>query len=439
MKYPLHSFRFLFFTIILFSCCFSLCAQEKKGSPFVTELNKILRPFTFGSQEDASLMVPKNTLAEMSIIALGESTHGTKEFNLYRSDIIKDQILHNNVKTIAMETDYCYSLVLNDYLISDKKDTLYKYLDKTGLSGIYKTQEVYNMLKWIKEYNSSKETKDRVRVLGIDMQDPYIITKSILDGFTKLKNIDSNTYKQLKTYNKQSISDGYKMSKTQKETFKNLVNTLTNLVKKEVKDTLNMLQLVRLFDQTLDLRGSAGMFTSYYRNLDVIRDRSMSENVLWLFNNSPSNGKLVLWAHNGHIAHTKLEGVNTMGYYLKNKLKDKYYAIGAAFDEGSVRIFDFENTRKYIPFFYPSSDREDAIEYVLKNCIEENFFLDIREMSTNDKLIPFLKKYRYTRVIGSTYQDNTSKDYFKYPLDECYEGLIFFKKANAAENITKKY
>lgn len=438
MKKLLHSFRFLCCFIILLSFSLNICAQEPDDGPVVSELNQILKPFTLSNREDTTAIVPKNLLAKMSIIALGEATHGTKEFNLYRSEIIRDQIVHNNVKTVAMETDYCYSLVLNDYLMSDKKDSLYKFMYKTGLYGIYMTQEVYNMLKWIKGYNLTQDRKNRVRVLGIDMQQPYIITKSILESFTNLKNIDSNAYNQLKTYNKQSTSNGYKMSKTQKETYKALANTLMSHARQEGKDTLNIFQFIRLFDQSLDLMGSAGMFTNYYRNLDVVRDRYMAENVLWLLHNNPSNGKLILWAHNGHIAHAKLEGSTRMGYYLKNYLKDKYYAIGSGFDEGYVRIFDFKNTRKYTSFSYGSSVKLNSIEYVLKKCREQSFFLDVREMAMDEKLRPFLKKNKYTRVIGAVYMDDQNKDYREYPLDDCYDGFVFFKKTSAAEDITNK-
>jgi len=436
MKSPSYLLKFFGFYCLAFCFCLKSYSQNTV-SVFVTELNKNLLPFDLNKEGKGSFIIPQGNLREKSIIALGEATHGTKEFNLYRAEVIKDQILHNQVKVIALETDYCFSLVLNNYLVSDKSDSLYKFINNTGLYGIYMTQEIYNMLKWIKTYNLSQSAKDRVQVLGIDMQDPYVITKSILDGLPDLKNIDSTAYSQLKGYNKRAGGDVYQMSKADKENYKNLAGILAAVVKKESKDTLNMLQLVRLFDQTLDLRGSAGMFSNYYRNLDNIRDKYMAENVLWLYKNMPE-GKMVLWAHNGHIAHTKLEGSYRLGYYLKNQLGDKYYAVGSAFNEGSVRMFDFKNTRKYIPFHYDSSQKENSVEYVLKSCDKESFFLDLNHIAANVKLKPFLKQHTYIRTIGADYRDNPDKDFRKYPLLECYDGFVFFKKATAAEDITIK-
>lgn len=99
-----------------------LCkAQNAEIDNYVKELNNIVkgfRPDDFDIKN--TFLIDNKLLSNKLIIAMGESTHGTKEFNLYRSKLIKELILYSNLKTALIESDYCASLALNDFLLSDK-------------------------------------------------------------------------------------------------------------------------------------------------------------------------------------------------------------------------------------------------------------------------------------------------------------------------------
>src|SRR5262249_1106720 len=62
-------------------------------------------------------------------------------------------------------------------------------------------------------------------------------------------------------------------------------------------------QFVRILQQNLeDIGGTAG------------RDKSMAENIGWILDHEAPGSKMVVWAHNGHVA--KGPGSTSMGSYL---------------------------------------------------------------------------------------------------------------------------
>ncbi len=433
MKYIFY-YTFIFLKIILLLFPAKLSAQNI--NEFAKELDKYIYPITIRPDLDSiKNSLPENLFQDKSIIALGESTHGTKEFNLFRSQLIKEEILKKNVKIITLETDFCSSILLNNYLLSDKIDTLKNF---SHIYGIYQTQEIYDLLLWIKSYNLKQPRNNRVNVLGIDMQDPYTISEKIISNFPQLQSIDIVSFKKLEKLKQLFFAQDAKLNKLEIADYKQLSLTLESNIKssKQIKDTILLSHYVNLLKQTLTLRDYPGFFKKADKSYSDLRDKFMAENVMWLYRQYAHNDKLILWAHNGHISHAKLEGVYRMGYYLKETIGSKYYAMGYLFDEGSVRIYDFITAKKYKNFFYPSSTKNKSAEYVLKKSNSDSYFLAI-DKNNSPLLESFFRKYRYTRVIGATYQKNPNKDYYENPIGECFDGFIFFKKASAAENITK--
>jgi erythromycin esterase len=65
-------------------------------------------------------------------------------------------------------------------------------------------------------------------------------------------------------------------------------------------------------------------------------DESMADNVKWIADHN-QDAKLVLWAHNGHVAYTSYSGINSKGGYLQKIFGHKLVNIRFAFNEGSFQ------------------------------------------------------------------------------------------------------
>ncbi|MDN3586982.1 erythromycin esterase family protein [Pedobacter aquatilis] len=433
------TFQIFILSFTLFSSSLTTRGQVKVDS-YVSELNSIIKPIEIDAKgQIIKTGVPSSILRDKSIIGLGESTHGTKEFYQFKASIIKELISNGKLKIIAMETDYCYAKPLNTFLLSNTNDSLSKIRSNTGLYGIYQTEEVFQMLAWIKNYNMSKPKMERVQVIGVDMQDPIIISQQILEQFHELKAMDISLYNQLMAF-KESFgnTNSFKMDNAEKAKYRDMAIKIKALVTNDkIENYKELITLTRMLSQTIELRGTFGTFTNYFNGFEERRDKFMAENAMIIYNGEVKikNEQMVIWGHNGHIAHALLNGVKKMGAYLKDQLGDKYFALGGIFDEGSVRIFDFANTYKYKSFHYATSQNQNAIEYIFKKSRTPNFFISTRDVVKNDKLTSLVKDYKYSRIIGSTYRKDPKGDFFKVPFTECFDGVFFFMVANAAENV----
>ena len=58
---------------------------------------------------------------DVKVIGLGEATHGNKEFQELKLDVLKTLVRDNGVSAICFEMDYAEGLLVNEY-ISGKSD-----------------------------------------------------------------------------------------------------------------------------------------------------------------------------------------------------------------------------------------------------------------------------------------------------------------------------
>lgn len=434
----------LFLSFIFINRCMPIkISKAQVKEEVIKELNGFAKPLRISPMD-----MPHNyaqyssILNSKKLIGLGESTHGTKEFNEVRASIIIDLIKFQNLKTIAIESEACGLESLNSFLlgepIENSMDTLHSGLDSVGsfmknssLFGLYRTKEFYGLLKWVREYNVSRPKVERVSFVGIDIQNPYAIVYWILKDrglsvfFEKEDLVSLDRLKKIFWSAEQP-----KVTKQDYETFQSLIKKLRFYCEgiKDKEEQHTSRQYVRLLEQSLELLGK-NISIHIYSNQ---RDKFMAENVLWHFQKLGEKDKMALLAHNGHIAHTeKVSKVKRMGFHLRSELGDKYYALAFAFDEGSVRIFDFKGERKYKNFPYRSSDNKKSIEYIFKNMEYENFFLDLNT-TMSEALQRQLNSSNYMRVIGAEYQPNRNKDYLRQPILESFDGIIFIRNAVGA-------
>jgi len=102
------------------------------------------------------------------------------------------------------------------------------------------------------------------------------------------------------------------------------------------------------------------------------RDAFMAENVTWLHDHEGTGARIVLWAHNTHIAN--LRQPSSMGTFLRQQFKQSYLAIGTSFYQGSFTIFASGSAR----IFKAAAPGADTYNYTLGHAGIPRYILDIR-------------------------------------------------------------
>jgi len=157
-----------FFVFLLTSTFF--CYSQSKTVEWINENSY---PIKSDSLNLSDLSFLTSELKDKTVVALGEASHGTHEFYFQKGRIIKYLITKLGYRTIGFEFSESAISAVNQYLQDGTGDL------KTSMQNfaLYKTEEIYKIFEWIKEYNDSQSSENKVSLFGYDDEefryDPY--------------------------------------------------------------------------------------------------------------------------------------------------------------------------------------------------------------------------------------------------------------------------
>ena len=120
------------------------------------------------------------------IFGFGEATHHGKEFFNIKAKFFKYLVRNKNVKAFLMEESYPAESGINEWISGGKGD-IKTIADNFSLYP-WHTQEVVNLLKWMRSYNLDKPKSEQIHFYGIDIQFVEGIDKKIRE-FVKKNNV----------------------------------------------------------------------------------------------------------------------------------------------------------------------------------------------------------------------------------------------------------
>ena len=149
------------------------------------------------------------------------------------------------------------------------------------------------------------------------------------------------------------------------------------------------------------------------RTNEVSRDRSMAENIKWILDQSP-NEKIVLWAHNGHVAAGGFtaSGFEPMGSTLRQLYGSEMVVFGFAFNHGA---FQAMGRPIGLSTFTVAPAPPGSLDATLAAARIPAFALDWRRAPLAGRGVvvgPWINEQKKTRWIGSTYFENTPENFW---------------------------
>ena len=102
------------------------------------------------------------------IIALGEATHGNIEFQQLKLDVFKLMVEKYGVRAFALEGDYGGCEAVNRY-IHGGAGTAQEAVAAIGFH-IYRTEQMAQLIEWMRQYNATAKEGEDLRFYGFDMQ-----------------------------------------------------------------------------------------------------------------------------------------------------------------------------------------------------------------------------------------------------------------------------
>jgi erythromycin esterase len=290
------------------------------------------------SSENFSFL--NNTLKDVKIVAIGESSHGFGSMHTLKGNLVKH--LHENLgfDLLLMEAGYA-DIALS---LTHLDEATSQVLLNATLPMNLRSEQMLPLFEYlIKEKSSesplelggidTKVTGQAYRLLMfrvIARLEAKVILDSIQSGLMEL----NKTFDVLDNREKwQKHMDNYLQS-----------IAFAKTIFQENKDDIVELELAKeeeidIFLNYLEMLAAAADYEfgeTYTRGL-MLRDSIMAENVAYYKDKFP-NAKIIIWGHNGHIEKGSVEGDNIkwLGHYLKEKYGDDYYAMGMYAKKGFI-------------------------------------------------------------------------------------------------------
>jgi erythromycin esterase len=421
-------------------------------------LKSVIHPITIENTKNDSLQFDflNKKLKDVDVIGLGEATHGTKEFFELKTKMFKYLVEKQDVKLFGIEANFAACYDINKYVLTGEGNAK-EALSKNGY-WVWQSQEVLELIEWMKDYNKGKKSNQKIQFYGYDMQDGtscvvwldnYLSNNS--PGFNK--NLLPEKIEENKTSLKELDDKGLdEMQKTNLNKLKKLeefvLSQKIDLWKKDSTDYKFAKQTITVLRQKLNYFREQDFNTAY-----SYRDSSMAQNIKWI-RESNKNGKIMLWAHNGHIGKGSFsddyKSGNWMGSHLNNLYRKKYYNIGFSFSEGGFVSQSPSSTNLfYLMYSFTKSIFNDEPWPVSNNYVKPHsksyltnafsqlktpiFYIDFENISNNKNLKGFINKEYEHYEAGAVYINEKSA-LWSTNLYEYFDAIIYVNKTKPAEN-----
>ena len=327
------------------------------------------------------------------IIGLGEAAHGNAEFQEIKLDVLKTLVERYGVDCFAMEMDYGEGVIINDYINGCSGMTIDEVMDHISFP-IYRTEDIRNLIEWMKEYNRSHE--GRLSFYGFDLQNPDVDLNLIL-GFMKDNGIGEDldlggafgSYLSGDvSFRDESLNEGFAL-------LENLKSVLeTN--REAYHDLYNYERMLGCIDNVLRARELAAGYDGENGMVEggLLRDRMMARRVIEI-SSGLMDSRMMITGHNGHIGYAG-NYTKTMGSFLRDELGDSYFAIGTDYFITDCSMPDSSGRRSDHRFV-----SGDILAYQAKDL--GTYYLDFSSVGRDTEVYRYISEPIYTGSLGEGY------------------------------------
>ena len=394
----------------------------------------------------ADLYSLKRTFRDVRIIGLGEATHGTLEFFVFKHRLLEFLIKEMNVRVLAIETGYTSTAQINDYIMGKSVDGA-QALSSQGFWPL-NTSEMLIMLEWMRSYNANVPPKKRVKIVGFDIHynDPG---KQKILAFLKRVAPErlAATEALFALEIEKSLETAFfiRSEKERADLLAKLVDARAKYLELLGFLTLNEVRFTKQtsvaeFNQIRECtRVLAQLADASAQPLEVadgpLRDYYMAENIKRIVDEEPKGTRVAVWAHNLHVsAGQESEKYPYMGFHLRRFFGDAYYSVGFSFNQGSFQARDFDpKANRELKQFTVGPAPEGSVDWYLARVGIKDYFVDLRHSKKNETVTRWLTLPRPSRMIGLYYNAQAEKNYFiPTKLTPEFDGIVFFNETTRA-------
>ncbi len=367
-----------------------------------------------------NIKIPEKT----KIVALGEASHGNAEFQQLKLSLFQNLVENAGIRAFALEGDYGGCEYVNRY-IHGGEGTAEQAAAAIGFA-IYRTDEMADLISYMRKYNETAKAGDDLRFYGFDMQN-WSYNLQYLTEACKASGIDVTELKKLE--DNDEADGGYDIEEQTR---------IIMEIKKELQesDAKDIKQADHLAD-TLLQNISLGKVIDSAVEGNALRDQRMAENVMWILSMEEQRGNACIFisGHNGHIERSGNYGTDNrvMGNILSDELGEGYFAIGTDFYKTNCNLPKSDGKRITHTFY-----SYDPLAKAAKKAGYDMCWLDFSKVPENSKLKEQITDHVSMGSLGEGYSAFFMSIFpqsyrISQSPEKLYDGMIFVADAHPIE------
>jgi erythromycin esterase len=384
----------------------------------------------------------KMVLKDVKVVGLGEATHGTREFFLFKHRLVEFLVTQMNFTTFALESSFAAYEPINDYVLYGKGDRA------SVLSGqgylCWDTEEFSSLLDWLRDYNQSVPPEKKVKFYGLHIWHNGLARKKVLNFLRKVAPERlADTRVLFKSLAREEKKWPFRIDEKTKKTLLLLLPQVQEFI-----DYLALNKSQFVSRTSLDEFERAMQYIGVMKQLlidnlaDLLpeperKNRSawMAENMKYIADQSSPNDKYIVWAANPHLSKSLLDMWDNrpnLGYCLQEYYGNRYYVFGFKFNQGSFRVKtllpnNLLGVHKEITV--PPSPA-GSLDWYCSHANRGDAIFNLRTPTGSPVIEQWLDTPQV--VSGAGWPDNDESEYLGLDKLIDYDGLVFVEKTSAA-------
>jgi erythromycin esterase len=383
---------------------------------------------------DSELLPLQSAIGSARIVALGETIHGAHEPLAFRNRLFRFLVERMGFTAIALESGFSESISARSFIEGGKGDAETAVLDGLG-PGLAEYRESLELVQWMHDYNAAAAAAKRrqIRLYGADIttggrtNGPRI---AINAGLAFLSRADPTTAKKIRD----SLSDSLpgtgnpaafgplsaaaqaefetRIEQIAKAIQQNRKKLIANTSADEYRWASHSIDDARQLAKCLPLTPSGQVKASVWIPAVTCRDYGMAQNVKWILENEGRQGRLLVFAHNGHVVNGKEDSRRLAGIPESERPPDMGFHLHRLYGD-ALYIIVTSTARTSGDLLASKPLEPNSLDSALASAGLPLMFLDTRMARQNKALLTWLSIPRsfnshlamYSRITPSTAAD----------------------------------
>jgi erythromycin esterase len=288
----------------------------------------------FGPPTDLLPLSP--WVAGADIIALGDGTHGTREYYTVKRRLLQFFAEAGIARTLVFEGPWPEFLKVNDYVQGGDADPREALLEMTSYP-FWRAEEILELAEWAREFNASRAPDERIEILGADvyLDNPRAAADLVVEFLQEVDPVAAEAAVESYACVPESI-------KTSAQCGVSIM--AVRVVVEQNAEAYQAASSLRSYQRALHsarvLEQLNGWFQAAPADKDAVRDTGLAANVAWFSEEWTGSERLLVWMHSAHIGKLPALGDwKSMGQHLVEKYGSRYFAIGTCMLNGTLRVY----------------------------------------------------------------------------------------------------